>query len=186
MFEASLRHDSGSLDLDFCLVFDQRADLDERHRRKVLAHDTAIGLAEFAQAQQIFLLVENEPGQPRDVFGAATGLDNKRHDIRKRLSRLRDKIFALEPLLGIPADLPGEKDRAAFGDDAIAKTFGELPATRMKKCMRSRHLLSPHEAPEGGPCRSRKRWILPVWVFGSASMNFTERGYLNGAIVALT
>ncbi len=41
-------------------------------------------------------------------------------------------------------------------------------------------------APYGAPCRNRKRWILPVWVFGSASMNFTERGYLNGAMVALT
>src|SRR6516164_1503057 len=48
----------------------------------------------------------------------------------------------------------------------------------------ARHLLSPHERP--WLCRSRKRWILPVWVFGSASINFTERGYLNGAMVALT
>ena len=25
---------------------------------------------------------------------------------------------------------------------------------------------------------SRNRWIFPVWVFGKASRNFTERGYL--------
>ena len=25
---------------------------------------------------------------------------------------------------------------------------------------------------------SLKRWILPVWVFGSAATNLTERGYL--------
>jgi len=41
-------HDSRGLDLDFCLVFDQRADLDERHRRKVLAHHAAVGFAQFA------------------------------------------------------------------------------------------------------------------------------------------
>jgi hypothetical protein len=80
------------------------------------------------------------------MFRAAASLRNKRHDIRERLPCLCDKIPAFEPLLGVPADLAGEKDHAAFGDDAIAKTFGELPATRMKECMRLRHLLSPHEA----------------------------------------
>jgi hypothetical protein len=30
----------------------------------------------------------------------------------------------------------------------------------------------------------RKRWILPVWVFGRATVNFAQRGYLYGAIVA--
>jgi hypothetical protein len=120
------------------------------------------------------------------MFRAAASFGDKRYDIRERLPRLCDKIPAFEPLLGVPADLAGEKDHAAFGDNAIAKAFGRLPPTRMKECMRLRHLLSPHEAPDGGLCRSRKRWILPVWVFGSASMNFTERGYLNGAMVALT
>ncbi len=48
--------------------------------------------------------------------------------------------------------------------------------------------LSPLEKGEDhdAPGFSRKRWIFPVGVFGSASMNFTERGYLNGAMVALT
>jgi hypothetical protein len=27
-------------------------------------------------------------------------------------------------------------------------------------------------------CFNLKRWILPVWVLGKASMNLTERGYL--------
>src|SRR6516164_9967492 len=90
------------------------------------------------------LLVEHEPGQPGDMFRAAARLRNERHDIGERLPRLCDKIPALELLLGIPADLAGEKDRAAIGDDAIAKTFGRLPAARMKECMRLRHLLSPH------------------------------------------
>ena len=33
---------------------------------------------------------------------------------------------------------------------------------------------------------NRNRWIFPVCVFGSACTNITERGYLYGAIVALT
>jgi hypothetical protein len=44
---------------------------------------------------------------------------------------LRDKISALELLLGIPADLSGEKDHTALGDHAIAKAFGQPPSTRM-------------------------------------------------------
>jgi hypothetical protein len=62
------------------------------------------------------------------MFRAAAGL-HERHDIRERLPRLCDKISALEPLLGIPADLAGEKDHAAFSDDTIAKAFGQLPST---------------------------------------------------------
>src|SRR5712664_59357 len=34
--------------------------------------------------------------------------------------------------------------------------------------------------------RSLKRWIFPVAVFGSASTNSTQRGYLNGARRSLT
>ena len=34
--------------------------------------------------------------------------------------------------------------------------------------------------------RRRKRWILPVWVLGRASVNTIERGYLKGAIAAFT
>jgi hypothetical protein len=79
------------------------------------------------------------------MFGAAASLGDERHDIRERLPRLRDKISALESLLGIPADLTGEKDHAAFGDNGIAKAFGRLPPAWMKECMRF-HLISPHEA----------------------------------------
>ncbi len=41
---------------------------------------------------------------------------------------------------------------------------------------------SPRVAKQGdhhvASSRSRKRWILPVCVFGKASVNFSERGYL--------
>src|SRR5690349_16534057 len=99
-WKISHRHDRRRLDLKPRLVFDQRSDLHERHRRKVLAHDTAIGITEFAQMRQIFLLVEDEPGQPRDVRRFATRFRHERHDIGKRLARLADKIFAREALLG--------------------------------------------------------------------------------------
>src|SRR6516164_7697522 len=79
------------------------------------------------------------------MLRATAGLGNERHDIRERLPRLCDKISALETLLGIPADLAGEKNHATLGDGAIAKAFGRFPSTRMKKCVRSGHLLSPHE-----------------------------------------
>ncbi len=36
------------------------------------------------------------------------------------------------------------------------------------------------------PCRRRKRWILPVCVFGNCVVNTMERGYLKGAMVAFT
>jgi hypothetical protein len=39
------RHNCRCLDLKPRLVFNQRADLDQRHGRKVFAHDVAIGLA---------------------------------------------------------------------------------------------------------------------------------------------
>jgi NAD(P)-dependent dehydrogenase (short-subunit alcohol dehydrogenase family) len=38
----------------------------------------------------------------------------------------------------------------------------------------------------GGYDLSLNRWILPVCVLGSAATNFTERGYLKGAMVAFT
>src|SRR5215469_12115162 len=178
----SIRYDSGCFDFELRFVFDQRADLHERHGGEVLAYDAAIGFAQFAQPRQIFLLVEHKPGQPRDMAGLAAGFLDERDDIGERLTSLGDEIDALEPLLGVPADLAGEKHRAPFCDDAIAETLGCSPAARMKKRVHVHHRSPPYVA----VWRSRKRWILPVWVFGSASMNLTERGYLNGAMVALT
>ena len=48
---------------------------------------------------------------------------DERDDVRQRLARLRDKILAVEFLLGIPADLAGEKNHAAFGGDAVGKAL---------------------------------------------------------------
>jgi hypothetical protein len=48
------------------------------------------------------------------------------------LARLRNKVRAFEFLLGVPADLTGQKDYASLGDDAVGKAFGRFPASRMK------------------------------------------------------
>ena len=121
------------------------------------------------------------------MFDIAASLANQGDDICQRLSHLRDKIMAVETLLGIPADLAGEKNCAAFGDDAVGKAFRLFPFSRMKEFVRLCHGsgLESNFA-QVAPDRRRKRWIFPVCVFGSASTNFTDRGYLKGAIVALT
>jgi hypothetical protein len=79
------------------------------------------------------------------MFRAATGFGNERHDICECLMRLRNKISTLESLLGVPADLAGEKDHTALGDDAVGEALGWAPAARMKKSV-SRHLRPPHDA----------------------------------------
>ena len=83
-------------------------------------------------------------GQPGDVLRAPTGFRNERDDIGERLPRLSDEISAFEPLLGVPADLAGEKDRAPLRDHSIAEALARPPAMGMKKCVRVRHLCAPH------------------------------------------
>src|SRR5215469_705879 len=109
----------------------------------MLAHDAAIGFAELAEPRQILPLIEHEPGQPGDMVSAAAGFADEGDDIGKRLPRLRDKIPALEFLLGIPADLTGEKNDAALGGDAVAEALGRFPLARMKECMGLGHLHPP-------------------------------------------
>src|ERR1700720_4651988 len=180
---SSMRHHGSSFDLDFGQILDQGDDLHQGHGRKMLAHGGAVGVAQFAQVREIVLLVDDEPGQAGDVLRPAAGLGHQRHDVRQSLARLRDKIRAVEFLLRIPADLAGEEHHAAFGGDAVGKAFRLFPVFRMQKLVRLAHRSGlAHDAPG----RRRKRWIFPVGVFGSASVNFTERGYLNGAMVALT
>jgi non-ribosomal peptide synthetase component E (peptide arylation enzyme) len=59
------------------------------------------------------------------------------------------------------------------GDAAYADEDGYIFAVRLRRSDQPRS-------------RSRKRWILPLGVFGSASTNSISRGYLYGAVTALT
>src|SRR5580704_14212890 len=113
----------------------------------------------------------------------AAGFGHQSNNVLQCLTHLCDKIRAVEMLLGVPADLTGQKYRAPFRGDAVGKTSRLFPMSGMKKFKGLAHL---SRLAHCAPGLSRKRWIFPVCVFGSASMNFTDRGYLNGAMVALT
>ena len=101
-------------------------------------------------------------------------------DVLKGLADLRNEVLALELLLGVPADLAGDENEASRRDYPVGITFGLLPVPRIKKLkvlVLSVH--SPRPATVApAPGRSRNRWIFPVSVFGSASVNLTDRGYL--------
>src|SRR5580692_12543419 len=74
------------------------------------------------------------------MLGPAAGFGNQRHDVGQGLARLRDKIRAVEFLLGIPADLAGEEHHAAFGHDAVGKALWLFPVMRVEELMWLRHV----------------------------------------------
>ena len=109
-------------------------------------------------------------------------------DVLERLADLGDEVQAFELLVGVPADLSGDEDHAALGGDAVrvALWHASSCAGEETRGPRSGVLIRAAPAPATPRPASRKRWTFPVCVFGNASMNFTERGYLYGAMVALT
>src|SRR5882672_3598779 len=150
------------------------------------SHHAAIGVPDFSQSGQIFLLVGDEPGQSRNVLRRPAGLSHDRNDVLQSLPGLGDEVLAFEFLVGIPPDLASDKHGPTFGGNSIRITLRTFPMARVQELvwrLRSGHWLASDDC---APCRSLKRWILPVGVLGSASMNFTDRGYLYGAIDALT
>ena len=58
----------------------------------MFAEDRSVGLADFAQAVEIFLLVDNIPGQTHEVFRTGIGLGQHVGNVLKRLFYLADKI----------------------------------------------------------------------------------------------
>ena len=74
-----------------------------------------------------------------------------------------------EPALAVPADLPADEDKPALSRNAVSVALGLRPAGGLQD------RVCCHDWPW---FLSWKRWILPVWVFGRAVVNFTERGYL--------
>src|SRR5262245_28223388 len=182
----SFRHDCRGLDLDLRFIFDECDHLDHGHGRDVFPHHVAIGAPDLSQSGQIFLLVSDEPGQPRNVLWRPAGLPHDCNDVLQRLADLGNEVLAFEFLLCIPPDLTRDKNDPAFSRNTIRITLRTFPMARVQELMgrlRCGHWLASDDC---APRRSLKRWIFPVAVLGSASRNFTDRGYLYGAIVALT
>ena len=98
--------------------------------------------------------------------GLRASLGQHVDDVLQGLADLADEIVGLEPALAVPADLAADEDEAALGGDAVGVALGFRPAGRLQDRVRCHDFLN------------RKRWILPVWVFGRAGVNVTERGYL--------
>src|SRR5882757_3869303 len=88
----------GGLDLDLGAVLDQRDDLDQRHRREMAAECVAPGATDRRQAGEIFVLVGDVPGHPRDVLGSRTGRGEHRDGVAQRLLELADEIVRGEDL----------------------------------------------------------------------------------------
>ena len=71
----SARYYRRRFDLDLCRLLDQADDLDQRHRRIMRTEDLAIDPAERFQARQIFVHVDDIPGEAHEVFGPRAALD---------------------------------------------------------------------------------------------------------------
>ena len=68
---------------------------------------------EFAPAGEISGLVDAKCRHSANVAGLAAGLRQNGEDVLERLFELRNEFFALEMLIGIPADLAGNEYDAA-------------------------------------------------------------------------
>ena len=85
----------------------------------------------------------------------AAGFRDQRHDVGERLTRLRDEIVALEYLLGVPADLAGEENEAAFGRNAVGEAFGLFPGARVEEVVEAQSLTPPASGGSAGFFRLR-------------------------------
>src|SRR4051812_2490417 len=171
------RHDGGRLDLHARPGFDQRDDLHHRHRGVVVAHELAVGGADLAGACEVLVAVGDVPRQARDVLGATARLGQHGEHVAQRLADLAGQVLGRERARLVPADLArDEHERPALGGDAVRVPARARPGRRLEH---------PHGRSES-IARRRVRCTLPVGVRGSASRNWIRRGYLYGAIRALT
>ena len=99
------------------------------------------------------------------ILGQDLFWESVRHNLFLLMQRLEGHTETLrEPLLDRRGD---HLEIAGIEDDARGIAMLEA------------HLLRQGEIAQGlARCFKRKRWTLPVCVFGSASMKTTERGYL--------
>src|SRR5437764_9045520 len=78
----------GAFDLDLRAVFEQRLDLDERHRRVVTAHQRAPALAQLGGARKVLALVRHVDDEARHAARRAARLGDDRPDVAQRALEL--------------------------------------------------------------------------------------------------
>jgi hypothetical protein len=93
--------------------------------------DLAIDLPERFQVRQIFLDIDDIPGETNEMFGPCTALGHDRRDIAEGLADLRHETIRQFPR-NIPADHATGHDEAAVGRHAIGVSLRHRPATRLQ------------------------------------------------------
>src|SRR5260370_33356930 len=98
-----------SFDLDPGARLEQRADLDQRHRRIVAPHAAPVVRADQLARRDILRPIEDVDGELPDRFGSAAGVNRDRHQAGERLIELLIEAIAHDPAGGVPSALPGEQ-----------------------------------------------------------------------------
>ena len=158
------------------------------------ADHLAVGAAQRREARQIFILVDDVPGQPCDMLRPPACFGQHRHDVGQCLPRLSHELVRFERAVCVPSHLPGDKDDPPCRGDAVRVAARLCPRRWLENLhavlrwsFRLRfvsHCFCPALARS---CwRRRKRWSLPVSVRGRLAVNSIARGYLYGAIARLT
>jgi len=92
----------------------------------------------------------------------------------KEMPRARQDAFEIRQGASAPKTGAQETKMMSFGV-ALARSAAYVWVREHRTRRTSPFAARPHAFLDA---RRRKRWILPVCVFGSASTNLTERGYL--------
>src|SRR5688572_6776074 len=139
----------------------------------MLAHQVAVGSADFLQRGEVLLAVEHVPGEAHDVLRLAFRLLENLEDVLDGLAELAGEGFFLPLALAGPADLAGDEHQPAADDDAVGEALGARPGGWLEYLHHAVFL-------------SLKRWSFPVSVRGRVSTNSMARGYLYGAMACFT
>jgi len=115
------------VDADESELWDQARNLDQAHRRVVVAHYLAIDPSELTGAGQVLVAVRDVPRQADDVRSRRAGFCQDRSDAAKGLARLPDQVQRLEDLVGVPTDLTGNEYQSAFSANAVRVAGRALP-----------------------------------------------------------
>src|SRR5688500_10950748 len=133
MTAVSFGHHRGRLDLDLRLRLDERADLDDGHRRIMAADQLAPGSADLLRADSISVDVGDVAGHADDMLGSGAVHGQNVEDVLERLPELAGQIGRSELLLFVPADDAGRKDGPTARRDAVRIAFGPRPAGRKQR-----------------------------------------------------
>jgi len=156
---ASTRNNGSRFDLDARCWLDKTYDLDERHARVVDADDVTIGFAEHLEIGNVFVHVDDIPGQAHEMFGSSTALRQDRHDVFESLPHLRDKPVR-KSTGSVPTDDTTGHDEASFGHDAVRIALRLRPTAGLKH---------PQTTGRGGQCE--------LFLFHCAGTLCNQRGF---------